>query len=154
MPIEFWTSVDRDLVVCKWWGPISLSDFRVTFAKYLSDANYRPGRPELIDFTGVTSADVGFKSIWSALTTVNNQVPGKKVRTRTILIAPGDLVYGLSRMYQTLSQNTDGIRVEVYRTQRERHSPHSTFHSKPSTHSSMPAGSALTRRPKRIQDVS
>jgi hypothetical protein len=119
MPIEFWTSADRDLVVCKWWGPISLSDFRVTFAKYLSDANYRPGRPELIDFTGVTSADVGFKSIWSALTTVNNQVPGKKVRTRTILIAPGDLVYGLSRMYQTLSQNTDGIRVEVYRTQRE-----------------------------------
>jgi phage gp37-like protein len=117
MPIEFWTSLERDLVVTKWWGEVSLAQFRQTFGRYLTDVNYHPGRTELIDFSGVTTVDVGFKAVWSALTMVNNQVPGRKVRTRTVLIAPGEVIYGLSRMYQTLAQNEDGIQVEVYRTQ-------------------------------------
>jgi hypothetical protein len=33
----------------------------------------------LSDFTNVTDFDADFPSIWSALTMVNNQVPGQKV---------------------------------------------------------------------------
>ena len=117
MPIKFWTSVDRDLVVTKWWGEVDLDEFRDTFGMYLTDANYRPGRTELNDFTGVTEFDADFSMIWSALNMVNNQVPGITVKTRTLLVAPADNMYGLTRIYQTLAENAEGITIEVYRAQ-------------------------------------
>jgi hypothetical protein len=48
VPIQFWTSVERDLVVTKWWGDVTLDDFRDTFGMYLTDVNYTPGRTELV----------------------------------------------------------------------------------------------------------
>jgi hypothetical protein len=119
VPIQFWTSVERDLVVTKWWGDVTLDDFRDTFGMYLSDVNYTPGRTELNDFTGVSHFDADFPSIWSALTMVNNQVPGLIVETRTLLVAPSDHQFALTRIYQTLAENAGGIRVEVYRAQAE-----------------------------------
>jgi large subunit ribosomal protein L15 len=118
VPIQFWTSVERDLVVTKWWGDVTLDDFRDTFGMYLTDVNYTPGRTELNDFTGVSHFDADFPSIWSALTMVNNQVPGLIVETRTLLVAPSDHQFALTRIYQTLAENAGGIRVEVYRVQR------------------------------------
>lgn len=117
MPIRFWTSLVRDLVVTKWWGEVTLDEFRVTFGLYLNDANYRPGRTELTDFTGVTAFDADFQSIWSALNMVNDQVPGRKVRTRTLLVAPGDMIFAHTRVYQTLAENAGGISVEIYRSE-------------------------------------
>lgn len=119
MPIEFQTSLDHDLVVTRWWGVVSMDEWRDCFARYVGDAHYRPGRTELIDFAGVASIDATFHSIWSALDTVNRQVPGLKVRTRTLMITPGEVVYGLARMYQTLAENADGIKVELYRQESE-----------------------------------
>jgi hypothetical protein len=119
MPIEFWTSLERDLVLAKWFGAVTVRDFREAFSRYLMDANYRPGRTELSDFTNVTDFDADFPSIWAALNMVNNQVPGQKVRTRTLFVAPGDLMFGLTRIYQTLAENADGISVEIYRTERD-----------------------------------
>jgi hypothetical protein len=102
VPIQFWTSVERDLVVTKWWGDVTLDDFRDTFGMYLTDVNYTPGRTELNDFTGVSHFDADFPSIWSALTMVNNQVPGLIVETRTLLVAPSDHQFALTRIYQTV----------------------------------------------------
>jgi hypothetical protein len=41
VPIQFWTSVERDLVVTKWWGDVTLDDFRDTFGMYLTDVRSR-----------------------------------------------------------------------------------------------------------------
>jgi hypothetical protein len=115
VPIVFQTSLELDLLVAEWSGHITMADWRTTFERYLADAHYRPGRTELIDLSGVTHLDAGFHAIWGALNSVNAQQPGTTVRTRTLIIAPGDVVFGLGRMYQTLADNADGIRVEIHR---------------------------------------
>jgi hypothetical protein len=119
MPIVFRTSLDLDLVYAHWSGAVTMEEWRRIFLGYLSDANYRPGRTELTDFSDVQSTDAGFKSIWSALNTVNGQVPGLKVHTRTVMIAPDEVMFGLARIYQSLAANSDGISVEVFRTPAE-----------------------------------
>ena len=96
-----------------------MAEWRSVFDRYLSDVNYRPGRTELIDLSRVTQADAGFRSIWSALNTVNGQLPGATIGTRTVFIAPGDVVFGLARIYQTLAENAGGIRVEIFRGEAE-----------------------------------
>lgn len=119
MPIEFQTSLDLDLVYTRWSGSVTIDDFRRTWATYLNDAYYKPGRTELNDFTDVEKVDADFSSIWSALNMVNAQMPGQIVRTRTLLVAPDDVVFGLTRIYQTLSENSEGIVVELYRSREE-----------------------------------
>ena len=117
MPIEFWTSLELDLLLTRCWGAIRMDDFRQTLARLQTDAHYRPGRTELTDLSEACHIDASFGSLWSVLNAVNNQIPGQRVRTRTVLIAPDDVMFGVGRMYQTLAQNSGGIEVEIHRSE-------------------------------------
>jgi len=117
MPIEFWTSLELDLLLTRCRGAIRMDDFRQTLVRLKADAHYRPGRTELTDLTEARHVDANFGNLWSVLNAVNNQIPGQRVRTRTVLITPDEVMFGLGRMYQTLAQNSGGIDVELYRSE-------------------------------------
>ena len=115
MPIEFRTCLDLDLVYARWWGIVDADVFLDNFARYLADRHYRPGRPELIDVSGIERFDLDFARIRTLLLDVNLQVPGTVVDTRTVIWAPEDAAFGLARMYQQLAEHAAGIQVEIYR---------------------------------------
>ncbi len=119
MPIEFSTSLELDLLFARWHGRVDFEQFEQNFVRYLGDAHYRPGRPELIDHSGITEMDINLNYVKSILRQVNEQAPGTLVKTRTVLYSPNETVYGIGRMYQTLADMADGIQVEVYQTERE-----------------------------------
>ena len=119
MPIEFSTSLDLDLLYARWYDRVDLAQFKENFKRYLSDENYRPGRTELIDLSDLAHFDLDFRRIWGILSMVNAQLPGVKVTTRTVLIAPFDLMFGFSRMFQSLAENAGGVKVEVYRNEED-----------------------------------
>ncbi|THH36196.1 hypothetical protein E4Z66_14195 [Aliishimia ponticola] len=118
MPIEFFTSLDLDLVFARWWGVVDDSAVRVNFMNYLGDPNYRPGRPELIDLSQIKRFDIDFAATRGLIQTVNRQVPGEIVHTPTIVWAPSDGSYGMARMFQQLAEITDGIVVKIFRDER------------------------------------
>ncbi|MDG4650245.1 hypothetical protein P6F26_17495 [Roseibacterium sp. SDUM158017] len=119
MPIVFHTSLELDLVYSSWSGDVDMDEWRESFARYRSDANYRAGRTKLNDLSEVSNLDAGFSSLWSALNRVNEHVRQHGVQTRIVLIVPDDVVYGLARIFLTLSQNAEGIGVELYRSRAE-----------------------------------
>ncbi|MEJ6390876.1 hypothetical protein [Gymnodinialimonas ulvae] len=119
MPIEFSTSLEHDLLYARWSGAVNYDQFQANFVRYLQDANYRAGRPELIDLAAVTSIDINFNLVRSMVRQVNEQAPGKIVNTRSIIYAPDETAFGIGRMYQTLAEISGGTQVEVFRTERE-----------------------------------
>lgn len=119
MPIEYSISLDLDIQVARWWGKVDISEYRTMFAAYLQDRNYRLGRPELCDLSGVTELDADFARIWSVLTMVNEQANGAPVSTHCVIFAPHDTIFGLGRMYQSLAENAGGVQVQVVRTEAE-----------------------------------
>lgn len=119
MPISFQISTDLDLVYARWSGRVTFDDILWNFETYLSDAAYRPGRPELIDATEIEEVDVDFDRARAILRFVNQQIPGVAVATHTVLLAPGDTVFGLGRMFQQLAELAEGIEVEVFRDEAE-----------------------------------
>lgn len=119
MPVEYLISRDLDLVYARWWGRVDIDLVRANFMAYLSDRNYRPGRPELLDVSGVTEVDLDFQRVRLILRAVNDQVPGERVHTRTVLWAPDDAAFATGRMYQQLADYAGGISVEVYRDEAE-----------------------------------
>lgn len=119
MPIEFSTCLERDLLLAKWTGLVTLDEFKGNYFNYLGDVNYRAGRTELIDQRAFEDFDGDFNAIRSALNFVNRAGEGPVVRTRTIVLAPADGVFGLGRMYQQLADMSSGIQVEVYTAEEE-----------------------------------
>jgi len=113
VPIEFSTCLERDLVLANWSGRISLEEFKRNYFDYLSDKNFRPGRPELIDQRKFEDFEGDFQAIRAALNFVNGSGGGHQTRTRTVVLAPDAGIYGLGRMYQQLAELSEGIRVEV-----------------------------------------
>lgn len=114
MPIEFCTCLEHDFLLAKWIGKVSFDDILAGMDAYVNDDHYRPGRPELIDLSGVTETDLNFKLISSLLREVNTQVSGIKVTTKTVVYAPLDTLFGLARMYETLAELAGGIEVFTF----------------------------------------
>ncbi|MBF9028811.1 hypothetical protein HKCCE3408_00260 [Rhodobacterales bacterium HKCCE3408] len=115
MPIAFSTCLERDLLYARWTGIVTVAEFIANFADYLADKYYRPGRPELIDLSRLTDFTGDFNEIRAMLRIVNTQAPEQVVDTLTIIWAPSNSIYGITRIYQQLAELAGGIRVEIHR---------------------------------------
>lgn len=119
LPIEFSTCLERDLVYARWFGAVDFDQFGANFVRYLGDVNYRPGRPELIDHSELTTLDLDPNTLRTMLRQVNEQSPALVVETHTVIYSPQDTLFGLGRMYQILADLAEGIRVEVFQDEGE-----------------------------------
>ncbi|MEL6954127.1 MAG: hypothetical protein AAFN09_16815 [Pseudomonadota bacterium] len=118
MPIQFATSLELDLLHARWWGRVSFDEFKATFAAYLDDENYKPGRRELIDVGGLEDFDIDFARARAMLRIVNSQSPAVQVKTQTVIWSPNEEIYGLGRMYQQIAELADGIEVQIFHHQK------------------------------------
>jgi hypothetical protein len=119
MAIRYAISRDLGLVYGQWSGTITLPQFFAVFEAFVSDPDYLPGRPELIDLSRVEDIDIDFNRMRRVLRMVNEQAPEVQVHTLTAIWAPTDMIFGLGRMYQQLAEMAEGIEVVVFREEAE-----------------------------------
>lgn len=114
LPIEFMTSLQLDLLYASWSGRVTIPEFKKNYFDYISDVNFRNGRTELVDLSDVIEVDFNFRTLSDAVAFVNAESDAASVRTRTIILAPNEGIFGLGRMYQQLADFAGGIVVELY----------------------------------------
>jgi len=117
MPITYRIFPASDMTYAAWSGRITNDDVMANFQNYLSDPLYRAGRPEFIDLSAVEAADLRFPDLARLLSTVNAQPFNGPNGTLTSVFAPGDVAWGLSRMYETMASLQEGIVLELSRTE-------------------------------------
>lgn len=117
MPITYRIFPKSDITYALWSGRITNEVMLANFQAYLSDPEYRPGRTEFVDLSGVEEADLRFPDLSRFLSTVNSQPFEDTVGTLTSVYAPGDVAWGLSRMYETMASLQEGITLKLSRTE-------------------------------------
>lgn len=95
-------------------GEIDDADLVRAYAKLLRDPDYDHGADDLVDLRqvehfGVT--ETGFKNIMTLFAPVDQL----GIPTRLAIVAPGDEIYGISLMYQTLRGEDVPEQIEVFR---------------------------------------
>jgi len=95
-------------------GEIDDADLMGAYAELLRDPDYDHGADDLVDLRqverfGVT--ETGFKNIMALFAPVDQL----GIPTRLAIVAPGDDVYGVSLMYQTLRGDDVPEQIEVFR---------------------------------------
>ena len=119
MPITFFTSPELDLVVGRWSGQVTTQEILANIATYVTDAHYRPGRPELNDLSRVVDIDIDFDRLRGLIQQVNRLEPERHEETFASIWAPGDAAFAAARMYQQLIDFQGGMTLDIFRDQHD-----------------------------------
>jgi hypothetical protein len=114
MPYFYKIDKERRIVLSTASGTFSLADFRAHQEKLSKDHDFDPTYSQIADFTHVVRFDVSSAGIRQmAEHSVFHQ------SARRAVIAPDDLIYGSSRMYQTFREGLGATGIGVFRTLEE-----------------------------------
>ena len=96
-------------------GPITDRELLDAYTLLLSDPAYDASLDDLIDLRGVTHMGVTSAGLHSLINMYEDRdSPGYP--TRSAILAPTDVLYGVSRMFQTMRGDDHPDQLEVFRT--------------------------------------
>jgi hypothetical protein len=118
MPVNTEFRFDANLIIHRISGEFGVQEFRTTTSEELGHPEFRPGMDALWDFTQadiskVTSDDV--RTMVQRMQQVSRQ---RGSGYRIAIVAPDDLTFGLSRMYEAQSAGLDR-EIRVFRDEKE-----------------------------------
>ena len=97
MPFECVIDRDRRLVQTTWTGELGFEDVRAYFEKLNQDPHFEPSFDQLCDFRQVSKWNLTF----DALNVLRDFDPFS-ANSKRAMVAPGDVAYGLGRMYEAI----------------------------------------------------
>ncbi len=106
MAIKYQIDPEMGVIYVNLAGKVCDDEFSAALDQALRDPDYHVGMSGLIDFRAVERFDVSTRVIREAVTTIAKTMNGFKYPWRTAIVAPTDMVYGLSRMYQILREGS------------------------------------------------
>ena len=102
MGLQLTVEVDQRVVICTFSGQIDDADILSLRSLIAAHPDFDPGLSEILDFSGVTSANLST----AAIELVSRRASALDLTSMHIFIAPQDFMFGLSRMTQVFAENT------------------------------------------------
>jgi len=119
MSVEYTYDEDRNVLHTRFFGAVTDKDLRDQAAAVASDRRVRYGVRELVDLSGIDEID-GSPSTFEDVIHSDRVHAGKLEGMRTAIVAPTDVLYGLSRMYKALAELMESpATVMTFRTVQE-----------------------------------
>ena len=106
MPISFTIYEERGFFLSSYVGVISDSDLLSSYKQLLEDEKFKPGFHELADMRNAQMTGVTSEGLRHLSSMVESHLTGKCKGFKTAVIAPKDFLYGMSRMYEMISDGT------------------------------------------------
>lgn len=95
-------------------GEISDEHLLGTYADLVQSPDYDKEADDLVDLSGVTSLGVTTKGL-RQLMGLFSELDELNIKSRLAIVAPGDAVYGVARMYQMLRGDDVPEEITVFR---------------------------------------
>ena len=114
MPMRYRINVIRGIVFTTADGILTDADLREHQIGLKNDSDFQPGLNQLVDLQGVTS----FELTGDGLRTVASTDLWRQDSRRAI-VALTDVSYGMSRMFQMLTDHDSGAELKVFKDMAE-----------------------------------
>lgn len=113
MPISYQIDEEHNLVLTTGSGVITDEDILQHKNRLLSDPNFKPGMRELSDLRGIERLDVTPDGVMKMVQHDETHAP-EVTAHRLAIVASKDVVYGMARMYQSLTEQIV-VNVRIFR---------------------------------------
>ena len=116
MPLQQAFRPDQNLVYSRIAPTLDADTLRRWAIDTFRDPRYRAAMRELLDLRGVrdVAPDLGFGSVRSIYQIQRTWIANLRGRAPIVLVAPGDLIFGLARIYASLASQ-DGLQARPLR---------------------------------------
>lgn len=114
-PISFSYDAQRRCRTARFAGPITDRELLDAFERLLRDPAYDASLNDLIDLRDVTHMGVTSAGLHRLIALYDERAADAH-GTRNAIVAPTDVLYGVSRMFQTLRGECPPAEVEVFRS--------------------------------------
>jgi hypothetical protein len=115
MPFEQRIDASQGIAFLTFHGEVTEEDVQVAFMVSLSSLEMSPHLLRLVDFTKVTEFNLGTGDAARAAKQVQHRAD-RLCKGKVAIVAPQDLVFGMSRVFMTLTEDLD-YPLAVFRTQ-------------------------------------
>ncbi len=116
MSVAYEYDEEAKYLLTRFWGVVTDADVERQARAVAEDERIGPGTKELVDLSGVQDVEASSQSLRSIVfydLTHSEKFRGHK----TAIFAPEDLPFGMSRIYEALSEVSDApSEVRVFRT--------------------------------------
>ena len=117
MPIEHRYDPALRTLFLEFSGEVSEIELLDVARKLASDPSIPPGHRELVDLSGVLVTDVTSLAL-RRVAQIYAEADKRPEDSRVAIVAPADLFYGLSRMYEAFREPSP-LEIQVFRELRE-----------------------------------
>ena len=117
MPIEHRYDPQLRTLFLDFSGEVSELELLDVARKLSSDPSIPPGHRELVDLSGVLVTDVTSLAL-RRVAQIYAEADKRPEDSRVAIVAPADLFYGLSRMYEAFREPSP-LEIQVFRELRE-----------------------------------
>jgi hypothetical protein len=116
VPCSYRIDPARRLAILTARGRVDVQEMTETAIAMIQDPVFSPGSDQLVDLSAVTGSDGVFRNL-RALASRGPDFHDRLEGGRLAIVAPGDLVYGLARLYVAVAQGLP-LEAEVFRDSR------------------------------------
>jgi hypothetical protein len=119
MSVEYTYDEEKNVLYTRFFGVITDRDLKDQAEAVAADTRIKPGVRELVDLSGIEEIE-GSPSALEANIRIDTAHSEKLAGMRTAIVAPTDLLYGFSRMYQSLAElRKSPLTIEIFRNEKE-----------------------------------
>ncbi|MGP6087704.1 hypothetical protein [Antarctobacter jejuensis] len=116
MPIRYEILTDLELVLVHFLGEVGCEEHISSFQDYAADPQFDGRQHVLIDLTHCRLDNSYFEDMQRLAYRLKGYYGVRALTSRTALYAPGDVVFGMSRMYQSIAAGVSPWEIGVFRT--------------------------------------
>ena len=111
-PITHSLNEDLHLLITTWSGVVTDAEMIAAYRRAYADSRWVPGFNEVTDLRRANVGAVTADGLRGLRLLVAESVAGFSGRFKTAVLAPGDLGFGISRMYEMMSdESSESVRV-------------------------------------------
>jgi hypothetical protein len=113
MPVEHRYDAALRTLFVTFTGEVSETELLDTARKLSADPSIPPGRRELVDLSRIENSDVTSAAL-RRVAHIYSETDKQPEDSQVAIVAPGDLYYGLSRMYEAFRRSSP-VEIRVFR---------------------------------------
>lgn len=119
MPVSYSILSVPKAVVARYTGRVELSDIAQMWQDYQHDPAFDLARPHLVNTLDVDASSAGFSEIFSLFSAFETAYVTRDLKMRVAVVARDDLVFGLSRIFENLTEQSDWADCAIFDTEEE-----------------------------------
>ncbi len=119
MPARYSVHPEINVVFIRYEGTVETEEVVDAYKAYCESAQYDAAYNHLIDMSGATTLNIDFARMIFLVSRISALSTLRATGCKTALFAPGDVQFGVGRMYQSIAEVKVDFEIGVFRASDE-----------------------------------